>query len=123
MQPLDRPARDEFVAIVVQPGAHAVHDLMNGKLYVAEMTARRSHERADMPWEFHEDMARICWDNIRHAEVLDRLMATELGCHWGDHPVALAPPGDGLPGEIPEPVAAYLRADEAQHARIHARWG
>jgi hypothetical protein len=121
--PLERPARDEFVEVVEQPGAHPVHDLMSAKLYVAEMTARRSHEHAGMPWEFHADMARICWDNVRHAEVLDRLMAAELGCHWGDHPVALAPPVDGLPGEIPEGVAAYLRADEAQHARITARWG
>jgi uncharacterized ferritin-like protein (DUF455 family) len=32
-------------------------------------------------------MARQTWDEIRHAEIHDRLMATELGCHWGDYPV------------------------------------
>jgi hypothetical protein len=59
---------------------------------------------------------------VRHAEALDRLMATELGCHWGDHPVVV--PAEGLAttdGYIPH-VAPYLRADEARHARIAARW-
>jgi uncharacterized ferritin-like protein (DUF455 family) len=32
-------------------------------------------------------MARQVWDEIRHAEIHDRLLATELGCHWGDYPV------------------------------------
>jgi uncharacterized ferritin-like protein (DUF455 family) len=40
-----------------------------------------------MPWDFHVDMARQTWDEIRHAEIHDRLMATELGCHWGDYPI------------------------------------
>jgi hypothetical protein len=120
----ERPARDAFVEVVDGPaGAHPVHDLTNAKLGAAEWAARQSHERTDLPWEFHEDMARVCWDSVRHAEVLDRLMATELGCHWGDHPVVV--PADGLAttdGDIPH-VAPYLRADEARHARIAARWG
>ena len=122
---VERPARDEFVAVAEQPGAHPVHDLMNAKLLAAERVARASHERTDMPWDFHEDMARLCWDLVRHAEVLDRLMSTELGCHWGDHPVAFAD-GPLLPStddSVPEGIAAYLRADEAQHARVAARWG
>ena len=55
-----------------------------------ELTARSSHEHPDMPWDFHVDMARQVWDDLRHAEFCDRLMATELDCHWGDYPVAFA---------------------------------
>jgi len=120
----DRPARDAFVEVVGAPAAaHPVHDLTNAKLGAAEWAARTSHERTDLPWEFHEDMARLCWDSVRHAEILDRHMAADLGCHWGDHPVA--PAADGLAtsdGELPPAVAEYLRADEARHARIAARW-
>ena len=124
LPPLDHPARDGFIEIAERPGAHPVHDLMQAKLCTAEWAARRSHERTDAPWEFHQDMARLCWDSVRHAEVLDRLMATELGCHWGDHPVAWTEGGLATTdGELPdEAVAGYLRADEAQHARIAARW-
>jgi uncharacterized ferritin-like protein (DUF455 family) len=97
-----------------------------------------------MPWDFHVDMARQCWDDIRHAESLDRLMATELGCHWGDYPVDF---GDfdeiyalDLPGRLERSsgdrrtvpigrekasvarVLDYLLADDAPHAHNGARW-
>ncbi len=124
LPPPDRPARDAFVQVVDAPaGAHPVHDLTNAKLSAAEWAARTSHERTDLPWDFHEDMARLCWDSVRHAEILDRHMATELGCHWGDHPVA--PGAGGLAttnGGLPPDLEQYLRADEARHARIAARW-
>ena len=60
---------------------------MDAELCAAELMARNSHEHPEMPWDFHVDMARQVWDEIRHAEIHDRLMATELGCHWGDYPV------------------------------------
>jgi uncharacterized ferritin-like protein (DUF455 family) len=60
---------------------------MDAELCAAELMARNSHEHPDMPWDFHVDMARQCWDEIRHAEVHDRLMASELGCRWGDFPI------------------------------------
>ena len=63
------------------------HGLMDAELCAAELMARNSHEHPEMPWDFHVDMARQVWDEIRHAEIHDRLMATELGCHWGDYPV------------------------------------
>ena len=63
------------------------HGLMDAELCAAELMARNSHEHPEMPWDFHVDMARQVWDEIRHAEIYDRLMATELGCHWGDYPV------------------------------------
>ena len=98
MPPLDRPERDAFVEVIDASEAHDIgseqerffHDLMDAKLCAAELMARNSHEHPDMPWEFHVDMARRCWDEVRHAEVLDRLMATELDCHWGDHPVSFS---------------------------------
>jgi hypothetical protein len=110
MEPLDEPARDAFVQVTPEGDPyltdelyvngeenhvpsdpeeqrHFFHGLMDAELCAAELMARNSHEHPEMPWEFHVDMARQCWDEIRHAEIHDRLMATELGCHWGDYPV------------------------------------
>lgn len=69
---------------------HFFHGLMDAELCAAELMARNSHEHPDMPWDFHVDMARQCWDEIRHAEVHDRLMLEELDCRWGDYPVGFA---------------------------------
>ncbi len=95
MEPLDRPARDAFVEVTDAPPVddgqkRSFHALMDAALCAAELTARNSHEHPDMPWDFHVDMARQTWDEIRHAEIFDRLMATELGCHWGDYPVGFS---------------------------------
>ena len=95
MEPLDRPARDAFVEVTDAPPVddgqkRSFHGLMDAALCAAELTARNSHEHPDMPWDFHVDMARQTWDEIRHAEIFDRLMATELGCHWGDYPVGFS---------------------------------
>ncbi len=110
MAPLDEPARDAFVQVTPEGDPyltdelyvngeenhvpsdpeeqrHFFHGLMDAELCAAELMARNSHEHPEMPWDFHVDMARQCWDEIRHAEIHDRLMATELGCHWGDYPV------------------------------------
>jgi hypothetical protein len=110
MAPLDQPARDGFIEITEtgdpfltdelyvngeenhvptegEEQKHFFHGLMDAELCAAELMARNSHEHPDMPWDFHVDMARQVWDEIRHAEVHDRLMATELGCHWGDYPI------------------------------------
>jgi hypothetical protein len=111
MTPLDEPARDEFVEVTAEGDPflvrelyvndpeenhvpiereeqrHFFHALMDAELCAAELMARNSHEHPEMPWDFHVDMARQCWDEIRHAEVHDALMATELDCHWGDYPI------------------------------------
>jgi hypothetical protein len=110
MPPLVQPARDAFVEVTEEGDPyltddlyvngdenhvptepeeqkHFFHGLMDAELCAAELMARNSHEHPDMPWDFHVDMARQTWDEIRHAEVHDRLMATELDCHWGDYPV------------------------------------
>ena len=114
MPPLVEPARDEFVAVtedgdpflvdelyVNDPGEnhvpvdreeqrHFFHGLMDAELCAAELMARNSHEYPEMPWDFHVDMARQTWDELRHARVHDILMATELGCRWGDYPVGFS---------------------------------
>jgi hypothetical protein len=134
---LDRPARDAFVEIAEEP-KQFFHGLMNTELCAAELMARNSHEHPEMPWDFHVDMARQTWDEIRHAEVLDRLMTTELGCHWGDYPVSfdqfrsiyaldLAGRLARLDGE-PAPnrdseLLDYLAADKVAHAETAKRWG
>ena len=110
MAPLGEPARDAFVTVTEEGDTyltdelyingdenhvptdpdeqrHFFHGLMDAELCAAELMARNSHEHPDMPWDFHVDMARQTWDEIRHAEVHDRLMATELDCHWGDYPI------------------------------------
>ena len=150
LPPVDRPARDDFVEVADRvPGdgdeQRYLHDLMHAELCAAELTARSSHEHPEMPWEFHVDMARQTWDGIRHAEIADRLMATELGCHWGDFPVDLGAfrsmYAHDLPGRLalvdgerpapvrtalPETVARaldYVQAEAATHADTGARWG
>jgi hypothetical protein len=110
MAPLDQPARDGYVEVTVEGDPyltdelyvngdenhvptdpeeqkHFFHGLMDAELCAAELMARNSHEHPEMPWDFHVDMARQCWDEIRHAEVHDALMATELDCRWGDYPI------------------------------------
>jgi hypothetical protein len=129
--PVGQPARDAFVAVTDGEEPHEIHALMNAELCSAELAARNSHEHPELPWDFHVDMARQVWDEIRHAEVLDRLMASELNCHWGDHPVSFArykplfaaPLAERLATAGPssrhskEGIFEYLVADEAMHAR------
>jgi len=69
---------------------HFFHALMDAELCAAELMARNSHEHPEMPWDFHVDMARQVWDEVRHARVHDILMPTELGCRWGDYPIGFA---------------------------------
>jgi len=113
LPPLVEPARDDFVEVTEQGdpyltrdlyinGAenhvpiepeeqrHFFHGLMDAELSAAELMARNSHEHPDMPWDFHVDMARQTWDEVRHAKVHDLLMKEELGCSWGDYPVGFS---------------------------------
>ncbi len=113
LPPLDDPARDAYVTVTPEGDPyltealyvngdenhvpsdpeeqrHFFHGLMDAELCAAELMARNSHEHPEMPWDFHVDMARQCWDEIRHAEIHDRLMTSELDCRWGDYPVGFA---------------------------------
>jgi hypothetical protein len=113
LAPLEEPARDDFVEVTpdgdpylvdelyVNGGEnhvptepeeqrHFFHGLMDAELGAAELMARNSHEHPEMPWDFHVDMARQTWDELRHARVHDVLMRTELRCAWGDYPVGFS---------------------------------
>jgi Protein of unknown function (DUF455) len=113
LTPLDEPARDPFVKVTaggdpylsaalyvngeenhvpIEPEEqrHFFHGLMDAELCAAELMARNSHEHPEMPWDFHLDMARQTWDELRHARVHEILMRTELGCAWGDYPVGFS---------------------------------
>jgi Protein of unknown function (DUF455) len=113
LPPLDEPARDDFMEVTEHgdpyltrelyvngaenhvPTApeeqrHFFHGLMDAELSAAELMARNSHEHPEMPWDFHVDMARQTWDEVRHAKVHDLLMKEELGCAWGDYPVGFS---------------------------------
>jgi Protein of unknown function (DUF455) len=114
MAPLDAPARDDFVQVTEEGDAylrdelyvndpelnhvpvepeeqrHFFHGLMDAELTAAELMARNSHEHPEMPWDFHVDMARQVWDELRHAKVHYLLMPSELGCRWGDYPVTFS---------------------------------
>jgi Protein of unknown function (DUF455) len=113
MPPLVEPARDEFVEVTpegdpflarelyvngadnhvpveAEEQRHFFHGLMDAELCAAELMARNSHEHPEMPWDFHVDMARQTWDEMRHAKVHDILMKTELGCAWGDYPIGFS---------------------------------
>ncbi|MFL5893857.1 MAG: DUF455 family protein [Thermoleophilaceae bacterium] len=69
---------------------HFFHGLMDAELCAAELMARNSHENPSMPLDFHVDMARQTWDELRHARAHDVLMKEELGCRWGDYPVGFS---------------------------------
>jgi hypothetical protein len=114
LPPLGEPARDSFVEVtpegdpylaselyVNDPDVnhvpvereeqrHFFHALMDAELCAAELMARNSHEHPGMPWDFHVDMARQNWDEVRHARLHDLLMKDELGCAWGDFPVGFS---------------------------------
>jgi hypothetical protein len=107
---LNEPARDPFITVTpdgdpylseelyvngdenhvptdLEEQQHFFHGLMDAELCAAELMARNSHEHPEMPWDFHVDMARQCWDELRHARVHEVLMRTELDCQWGDFPL------------------------------------
>jgi hypothetical protein len=100
----------------------ALHDQLNRQVAAAEAYSLSSHENPDAPWEFHEVMCRMVWDKIRHAQALDKLLAT-LGGHWGEHPLEPEPFGPihslATPTRLrrlAEPPQGLLDAD--RHARL-----
>jgi uncharacterized ferritin-like protein (DUF455 family) len=57
-------------------------------MHAAEVLGRNIYEHPEMPWEFHVDLARQCWDEVRHA-VLYQKYLEEQGGKLGDYPVVI----------------------------------
>ncbi|MBI5154438.1 DUF455 family protein [Candidatus Poribacteria bacterium] len=77
---------ENYVPTQTEELKHYFHALMDAELTAAEICALDSHENPMMPWQFHEDMARQNWDEIRHGQVMEKVLL-ELGANWGDYPV------------------------------------
>lgn len=109
-----------------------LHDQLNREIVGAELYSLTSHENPGLPWEFHEDMARMTWDRVRHAQVIEKILVS-LGGHWGEHPVDLSPAtrllaldargrisalADGN-GQTPAPELAEVRAALTQRGLVN----
>jgi len=70
----------------LEKGRRLMHGMLNNEMHAAELSGRNSYEFPRMPWEFHIDMARVVWDEIRHSEET-RKHLEDLGGHVGMYPV------------------------------------
>jgi hypothetical protein len=62
------------------------HRDADNEMHAAEVLGRAIYEHPEMPWEYHVNMARQCWDEVRHAVLYQRYLE-ELGGALGEHPV------------------------------------
>jgi uncharacterized ferritin-like protein (DUF455 family) len=70
----------------VEKGRRLMHGMLDNEMHAAELSGRNSYEFPRMPWEFHIDMARVVWDEIRHSEETHKHLQ-DLGGHVGMYPV------------------------------------
>ena len=69
------------------PGAaFMAHRDADNEMHAAEVLGRNIYEHPEMPWDYHLDMARQCWDEVRHALLYERYLE-ELGGRLGEYPV------------------------------------
>jgi uncharacterized ferritin-like protein (DUF455 family) len=67
-------------------GHENLHSLWNSEVLSLEIAAQTICDFPDAPWELRLHLARICWDETRHADmVFGRLL--ELGGHKGEFPI------------------------------------
>lgn len=64
------------------------HRDADNEMHAAEVLGRNIYEHPEMPWEFHVDLARQCWDEVRHA-VLYQKYLEEQGGKLGDYPIVV----------------------------------
>jgi uncharacterized ferritin-like protein (DUF455 family) len=70
----------------VEKGRRLMHGMLDNEMHAAELSGRNSYEFPRMPWEFHLDMARVVWDEIRHSEETHKHLQ-DLGGRVGMYPV------------------------------------
>jgi len=63
-----------------------MHGMLDNEMHAAELSGRNSYEFPNMPWDFHIDMARVVWDEIRHSEETKKHLE-DLGGRLGMYPV------------------------------------
>ena len=63
-----------------------MHGMLDNEMHAAEISGRNSYEFPGMPWDFHIDMARVVWDEIRHSEETKKHLE-DLGGWVGMYPV------------------------------------
>jgi uncharacterized ferritin-like protein (DUF455 family) len=63
-----------------------MHGMLDNEMHAAEISGRNSYEFPRMPWDFHIDMARVVWDEIRHSEETKKHLE-DLGGWVGMYPV------------------------------------
>jgi hypothetical protein len=79
-QPLHPPADAHEAALVM------AHRDADNEMHAAELLGRSLYEHPELPWEYHLDMARQLWDEVRHAVLYQRYLE-RLGGALGDFPV------------------------------------
>lgn len=63
-----------------------VHTHMHNEMQSIEIAAQCLADFPDAPWELRMELARQCWDESRHAELLYKRLK-EMGGHKGEFPV------------------------------------
>jgi uncharacterized ferritin-like protein (DUF455 family) len=99
---------------------------LNFELFAAELMARNLYEYGhELPWQFTLDMARQCWDEARHAEIMvERIKATGVPWQPGQpgfepYPLDNGPWDDIYPGGLFERLVAMNRGIEALSLDTH----
>ncbi len=84
-----RFVEDGFPGVLVpdeEIARFAAHRDADNEMHAAEVLGRAIYEHPEMPWDYHVDMARQCWDEVRHAVLYQRYLEG-LGTALGDYPV------------------------------------
>jgi uncharacterized ferritin-like protein (DUF455 family) len=99
---------------------------LNFELFAAELMGRNLYEFGPaLPWQFTQDMARQCWDEARHAEIMiKRIEATGVAWQPGDpgfapYPLDNGPWQDIYPGGLFERLVAMNRGIEGLSLDTH----
>ena len=99
---------------------------LNFELFAAELMGRNLYEFGPtLPWQFTLDMARQCWDEARHAEIMvRRIEATGVPWQPGEpgfapYPLDNGPWADIYPGGLFERLVAMNRGIEGLSLDTH----
>ena len=65
-----------------------VHRHMTNEITSLDIAAQCIAEFPDAPWELRMELARQCWDESRHVQVLHRRLL-EMGGHKGEFPISV----------------------------------